>query len=384
MDFEFATAARIVFGAGRISGLGACAAEFGRKVLVVTGKDTARAQAVLDSLDADGLDAGLFSVPVEPTVDLVVSGAGAARSRGVEVVIGIGGGSAIDAAKAIAAFATNEGDPFDYLEVIGKGKPLAETPLPVIAVPTTAGTGAEVTRNAVLASPADGVKVSLRHPSMLPRVALVDPVLTWSLPPDVTAFTGLDALTQLIEPYTSRRANPMTDALCLEGIRRASRSLRLVFESGKNESAREDMALASLLGGLALANSGLGMAHGFAGPMGGMFPAPHGALCAALLPQVMRANAAALRERGDAGSTLERYRAIARVVTGSDAASIDDGIAWIEDLCRDLVIPGIRRYGIARADFPAIVDKAGQSSSAKGNPISLTAEEMTGILERAL
>ena len=383
MNFEFATAARIIFGMGRISELGTCAAGLGKKALVVTGRDTTRAGTILDRLDQAGLDAGVFAVPGEPAIELVGSGAEAARSLGAEVVIGFGGGSAIDAAKAIAALATNDGDPFDYLEVIGKGQPLANSPLPVIAVPTTAGTGAEVTKNAVLASPEHRVKVSLRHPLMLPQVALVDPALTCSLPPEVTAFTGLDALTQLIEPYTGCRANPMTDAFCLEGIRRAARSLERAFHQGDDAVARENMALASLLGGLALANSGLGMVHGFAGPLGGMFPAPHGAVCASLLPQVMRANVTALRERGHGSATLSRYQTIARIVTEYAEASIDDGIAWVENLCRKLNIPGIHSFGVEAADFPAIVEKSSRSSSAKGNPIPLTAEEMTRILERA-
>jgi alcohol dehydrogenase class IV len=383
MNFEFATAARIVFGPGRISELADYLAELGKTALVVTGRNTSRATQITGLLEESGLRADLFSVPGEPTVKVVKSGVAAARSCATDVVIGFGGGSAIDAAKAIAALATNEGDPYEYLEVIGKGNPLTSPPLPTIAIPTTAGTGAEVTKNSVLASPRHRVKVSLRHPLMLPRIALVDPELTHSLPPDITAFTGLDALTQLIEPYTSCRANPMTDGFCLEGIRRAARSLRLACEDGKNKTAREDMALASLLGGLALANSGLGMVHGFAGPLGGMFPAPHGAVCASLLPHVMRANVAALREGGDAAGTLDRYRTIAQIVTGQAEASIDEGIAWIEDLCNALQIPGIRSFGIETADFPEIVEKSSLSSSAKGNPVPLTADALTAILEHA-
>src|SRR5208282_5705063 len=227
-----------------------------------------------------------------------------------------GGGSAIDAAKAIAAMLTNKGELLDYVEIIGRGKPLTQPSAPFIAVPTTAGTGSEVTRNAVLASPEHRVKVSLRSPLMLPRVAVVDPELTYALPPAITASTGLDALTQLIEPFVCARANPMVDALCIEGIRRAARSLREVVHQNPGKSAREDMALASLFGGIALANAGLGAVHGFAGPMGGMFAAPHGALCAALLPGVMAANVAALRRRQPGGEGLRRYDEIARLLTG--------------------------------------------------------------------
>ena len=209
------------------------------------------------------------------------------------------------------------GELLDYVEIIGRGQALTKPSAPFIAIPTTAGTGSEVTRNAVLASPEHRVKVSLRSPLMLARVALVDPELTYDLPPALTASTGLDALTQLIEPFVCLRANPMTDGLCVEGMRRAARSLRVAFTDGQNKSAREDMAVASLFGGLALANAGLGAVHGFAGPIGGMFPAPHGAVCAALLPHVMTANIRALRQRAPGSEALRRYDKVARLLTGS-------------------------------------------------------------------
>ena len=218
---------------------------------------------------------------------LVRQGVELARREQCDLVIAFGGGSAIDAGKAIAALLANGGELTDYLEVIGKGQPLRHPSVPFIAVPTTAGTGSEVTRNAVLASAEHQVKVSMRSPLMLPRLAVVDPELTLELPPAVTASTGLDALTQLIEPYVSIRANPLTDGFCLEGLRRVSRSLRRAYHAGRDITAREDMSLASLLGGLALANAGLGVVHGFAAPVGGMFHAPHGAICAALLPHGM-------------------------------------------------------------------------------------------------
>src|SRR5579871_2640819 len=231
-----------------------------------------------------------FLVTGEPTVGLIRQGAAFARERGCDSVVALGGGSAIDAGKAIAALLTNPGDPLDYLEVIGGGQPLAQTPAPFIAVPTTAGTGSEVTRNAVLGSPEHGVKASLRSPLMLPCIALVDPELTYGLPPAVTASTGLDALTQLIEPYVSVRANPIVDAICVDGIQRVAHSLRRAYHDGTDRDARRDMSLASLFGGLALANAGLGVVHGFASPLGGSWKAPHGALCAAILPHGMAAN----------------------------------------------------------------------------------------------
>src|SRR5688572_10188261 len=264
MRFEFATASRVVFGQGALAEVGPLARAFGRHALVVTGGNSARAQPLCERLRSAGIEWTLTSIVHEPTTNDVVNAVGDARSARCDFVIGYGGGAALDAAKAIAALLTNDGDLLDYLEVIGRAQPLTQASAPCIAIPTTAGTGSEVTRNAVLASTAHRVKVSLRSAHMLPRLALVDPELTYSLPPATTATTGLDALTQLIEPYVSARSNPVTDALCVDGIRRAARSLRLAVEEGGNPSAREDMALASLFGGLALANAGLGAVHGFA------------------------------------------------------------------------------------------------------------------------
>jgi len=314
--FEFATANRIIFGSGAIRDVGSIAKEFGRRALIVTGRNAGRAESLSKLLKASGLDAVIFSVAGEPDIETIERGTAVAKQEKCELVISFGGGSALDAGKAIAAMAANQGELLDYLEIIGRGKALPNRPLPFIAIPTTAGTGSEVTRNAVLASPEHRAKVSLRSPLMLPRVALVDPELTLDLPPGITASTGLDALTQLIEPYVCARANPMTDALCMDGIRRAAGSLRKVFENGRDLGAREDMALASLYGGMALANAGLGAVHGLAGPIGGMFPAPHGATCAALLPHVMEMNLRALRARQPASEALRRYDEVARLLMG--------------------------------------------------------------------
>jgi alcohol dehydrogenase class IV len=311
-------------------------------------------------------------------------------------VIGFGGGSVIDLAKAAAALMTNPGDPLDYLEVIGKGQPLTERPAPCIAIPTTAGTGAEVTKNSVLASPEHKVKVSMRHPLMIPDLAIIDPECTLSMPPAVTASTGLDALTQLLEAFISKKATPMTDGLCREGLLRAVRSLRRAFENGDDLVAREDMALASLFGGLALANAGLGAVHGFAGPLGGMFSAPHGMVCAALLPHAMRANLmkvvgqTSLYSEGlSPGNTrplreacpTRRFEEFARMTGGLTA---EEGIAWLETLCSDLRVPPLATLGITEADFYAIVEKSKNSSSMKGNPVELTDAELTTILAEAL
>jgi len=384
MRFEFATATRIVFGPGTLREVGPIAAEMGSRALVVTGRTTERAAPLLDDLAAQGIGTASLTVAGEPTTEVARVGTQRAREADCDLIIGFGGGSALDTGKAIAALLTNRGDLLDYLEVVGRGQPLTRPSAPYIAIPTTAGTGAEVTRNAVLASPEHRVKVSLRSPLMLPRLALVDPELTHSLPPEVTASTGLDALAQVMEPYVSKGANPLTDALCREGMRRAARSLRQAHEHGDDARAREDMALTSLFSGLALANAGLGAVHGFAGPMGGMFPAPHGAVCGRLLPHVMALNLRALQERSPESEALRRYDEIAQILTGSGSVTARDGVAWMRDLCDMLQVPSLASYGITRGDFPAIAEKASVAGSMRGNPIQLTPDEMEEILIRAL
>ena len=374
--FEFATATRIIFGAGKLTEAAPAAATFGKHVLVVTGSNPDRAQKLLESLKKEKLKSTIHSILGEPKIADAQAGTECARQNECDVVIALGGGSAIDAGKAIAALCTNPGEPLDYLEVIGKGQPLTQPPAPFIAIPTTAGTGAEVTRNAVLASPEDRVKVSLRHPLMLPKLAIVDPKLTYNLPSKITAATGLDALTQLIEPFTCTRANPMTDALCREAIPRAARSLQRACEN-PTPAAREDMALASLYGGLALANSGLGAVHGFAAPIGGMFDAPHGAICATLLPHVMAANLKALPKDN-------RYTETAHLLTGNSSASPEEGINWIKNLVEKLNIPGLSTYGITENDFPSIIEKALDASSMKANPENLSENQLTNILRAAI
>ena len=261
-----------------------------------------------------------LAVTGEPTLELVRAGAQQAIANKCEAVVAFGGGSAIDAAKAVAALATNRGDPRDYVEVIGRGRVLEQPSLPVVAVPTTAGTGSEVTRNAVLLSRQDRVKVSLRSPFLLPTVAIVDPDLLEGAPREVLLASGLDALSQLIEPFISGRANPLTDTLAREGIRRSARALkRAVLDGTGRRAAREDLALASLMGGLCLANAGLGAVHGFAAPAGGMLEAPHGAICAALLAPVVAINLRALQTRAAAHPALPRFQEIARLLTEQPA-----------------------------------------------------------------
>ncbi len=384
LRFEFATAGRILFGVGAVDEAVPLVAGFGRRALLVTGRSAQRATAFAAALRQQAVDACHLPVSGEPTTDVVREGAALARRERCALVVGFGGGSALDAAKAIAGLLTNPGDLFDYLEVIGRGQPLTQPAAPWVAIPTTAGTGAEVTRNAVLASPPQRVKVSLRSPQLLPRLAVVDPQLTYALPPALTATTGLDALTQLIEPYVSVRANPCTDAFCREGLRRVARSLLRAYQDGRDAPAREDMALASLYGGLALANAGLGAVHGFAGPIGGMFPAPHGAVCAALLPPTMAANVRALRARQPRSPLLARFEQLAALLTGRPDVRAEAGVEWVRDLCAQLAIPGLRAYGLTGAELPDVADKAARASSMKANPVTLTSVEMLGILQSSL
>jgi len=384
MRFELATAGRILFGEGVFDQAGALAAELGKRVLLVGGSSAERIEPLLALLASEGLAVRTIAIDREPAVASALEGAEQARGFGADLVIGMGGGSVIDAAKAIAALLTNPGDPYEYLEVVGHGRPLANPAAPVVAIPTTAGTGAEVTRNSVLAAPEQKVKVSLRHLSMLPRVALVDPVLTYAIPPSVTASTGLDALTQCLEPFVSHLATPLTDGFCREGMARGARSLHCAFVDGSDVEARRDMALTSLCGGLALANARLGAVHGFAGPVGGMFDAPHGAVCARLLPFVMEANVRALQERAPSSPALTRYQEVAAILTGNPGARVAEGVAWVQALGEELSVPGFTSYGMQEGHLAEIVAKSMTSSSMKGNPIALTESELTRVLSQAL
>lgn len=384
MSFEFTTATRIIYGSGLLSEAGSAASQMGRRALLVAGSSRERASIMLDILDGAGIDVSLFQVAGEPTTEVIENGIQAARSWMADLVIGFGGGSALDAGKAIAALVTNPGEMLDYMEVIGRGISIRERPLPYIAIPTTAGTGTEVTRNAVIGSTEHRVKVSLRSPLMLPSLALVDPQLTYDLPREITASTGLDALTQLIEPYVSIKANPIVDAIAREGIQRAGRALPALARDLGDHIARDEMSLASLLGGMAMANAALGGVHGFAGPVGGMFPIPHGVVCARLLPIVMAANLAALERRNANSPVLARYQEIASWLTGEAHAGAVDGIRWVEEQVKALEIPSLGGYGLKPEHIPELVEKSTKASSMKGNPIQLTVDEMVAILEQAL
>ncbi len=382
--FEFATATRIVFGDGCLTEIGPLAGTFGKSVFVVTGSRSLRAAGVLDRvadlLGGERCACATHAVDGEPTVGAVDEATRAARESRPDVIVAIGGGSALDAGKAVAGLATNAGSVLDYLEGVGTGRTLESDPLPFIAVPTTAGTGSEVTKNAVITGDDGGFKKSFRDNRLIADVALVDPELTHTMPPDVTAASGLDALTQLIESYTSNSASPVTDALALEGIRRASSSLAGAYDGGSDREARADMALASLLGGITLANAGLGAVHGLASPLGAAYPAPHGAVCAILLPGIVSANIARARESGDE-AVLAKYRAVAEAMVG--APDVDALSGHLAELVARLRVPGLGAWGLDDAGISGVV--AGASpSSLRYNPVELTEGDLSEAVRAAL
>jgi alcohol dehydrogenase class IV len=384
MFFSFATSNRIVFGVGAIAQAATHAFRLGKKALVITGRNMDRCVELTRLLDQAKLSWRKFAVLHEPDVDLIMEGVRFARQVQSDVIIGFGGGSVIDTAKAIAALCTNTQPIEHYLEIVGDGQPLQNKPLACIAIPTTAGTGSEVTSNAVILCPEQHIKVSLRHPMMVPDLAVVDPALTRSMPPDVTAATGCDALTQLMEAFVSIKANPLTDGLCREGLPRAVRSLETAFNHGDDIEARSDMALASLFSGLALANGGLGAVHGIAGPLGGMIRAPHGALCARLLPFVVETNIDRLYRRTSPSPDLARFDELAIMLTGSLAATASDSVGWLQMLIQRLSIPGLARWGMTPSMIAELAAKAVNASSMKGNPIKLSVPELTDLIRRAL
>ena len=379
--FEFATATRIVFGAGKAIELPAMVDGWGERAVVLTGSRPDRHRELIADLP---MDVAVVTVSGEPTVDVARDAAAAAREHGAQAVIAVGGGSVIDLGKTVAMLLGNGGDPLDYLEVIGRGQPINRPSAPCAAVPTTAGTGAEVTMNAVLTSPEHGRKASVRARSMLPALALVDPLLTIDCPPAVTAASGLDALTQCLEPLVSRNRTPITDALAADGLRQAAAGLRAAYADGSDVAARTAMARCSLLGGMSLANAKLGAVHGFAGVIGGLVPVAHGAICAALLAPVTEANVRALRDRDPDNPALAAYRQAAILLTGDPDATVADGVAWIAETVRLLGIPGLTAGGLDPAMVDDIVIKTGSSSSTKGNPLDLTRQELHGALVAAL
>jgi len=391
MAFAFYSVPQVVFGVGEFRRAGEIAAGLGRVAFIIYNGSAVQAEKLVELLKAADVASSLYRQRGEPVVSGIDQAVEEARRAGCDVLIGLGGGSAIDAAKAVAALLANGGLASDYMEVVGKGQKINKAAMPWIAIPTTAGTGAEATRNAVIGLPDKNFKASIRNELLLPRVALVDPQLGVEVPPEVTARSGMDALCQLIESYTSTGASAMTDALALQGIPLAGVALPRAFHDGGDLAARQDMALAALFSGMTLTNAGLGAVHGFAAPIGANFPAPHGAVCAALLAPIMRANVTALLEHADKPAsqpTLRRYAQIGRLLAHrpelDDTSAYQYGIWKIEAMVEELAIPKLSRFGLKTEDIPAMVELAKRASSMRYNPVKLSDEALAGALSSAI
>lgn len=380
MNFEFYTASRIIFGAGTLNKLAEIAPETGSKALIVLGGGSLRNNGVVDKLSSllkkSGIEICFYEgINGEPEVETIDKGVDIALKNDVDLVIGMGGGSVIDTAKAISGIVTNGGSVLEYLEGVGTGREITKDSLPYIAIPTTSGTGAEVTKNSVILSRKQKFKKSIRSFKLIPDIALVDPELTMGVPPNITAYCGMDALTQLIEPYTSKKAKPFTDALSIYGIPFIARSLLKAVRDGSNLQARTDMALGSLLSGCALANSGLGAAHGIAASLGANFGISHGLACGILLPHVMEINM-----KAETGKFANIGEALTGMHFNDKKRAAEAGVEFVRKLAEDIGIPAnLKNFGITREDIPSIA-KGSRGSSLSGNPVDLTDEELEGFL----
>lgn len=383
INFQFATSTQIIFENGSFQKVPGLIKNLGRKVLIVSGKNQKLSNQLSVGLKNLDIEFEKFNINSEPTTHDIETGTFLAKKTGCNVIAGVGGGSVIDSAKAIAALATNTGELTDYLEVIGKAKKMEEAPLPFVAIPTTAGTGAEVTKNAVIKSIEHNVKVSLRSDLMFPTFAVLDPQLTLTMTPEITACTGVDALTHLLETFVSCQSNQFVDIICREGISRIAKYLERAYLNGNDLEARENMAMASMLGGMALANVKLGAVHGFAGPLGGMFPIPHGAVCACLLPAVMEINIAVLKEK-KLENQLLKFNEIARILTQNKNSNAENGVSWVQEMVKKLKIPSLSDFNLNSDLFPELVEKARNSSSMKGNPVELSNTQLFEILNKSM
>ena len=378
--FQFMTSSRIIFGEGALINSLSSLNQFGYSVLLVTGKDGTRAEPVVSYLKQQGMRYQQVAIHGEPLIAMVEEMAAMGRKFRPDMVLAIGGGSVLDAGKALAALIPNQGSVYDYVEVVGRNVPLQAKPLPYIAVPTTAGTGSEVSKNAVLRSAQENVKVSLRCPEMLPDLSIIDPTLTYGMDPVMSGYCGMDAFTHLMEAYVCGDPNPLTDMVCEEGLRRLAGAIIAACEDD-DPRARSDMSFAALLGGMASANAKLGAAHGLASSLGGRLDAPHGLITAQLAPYVMQENILAAREAGRA-DVLNRYRQLACILTGRMNAEISDGIQWTKRTLKRLNLPRVSEYGLCDMMFEEVAEDALLSNAIKGNPLPLNKERLLSILNQ--
>lgn len=392
-SFSISGLPRIIFGDGSIDQVPALLRQFGRRVLIVTGGKSFRAslhwQGLVDAMKGQGLSWEDMVVAEEPSPGLIDQAVRVYRHAGIEVVLGIGGGSALDAAKAIAGLLPHGNSVMDYLEGVGPELPYQGPSLPFVAVPTTAGTGSEATKNAVLSMHGpDGFKKSFRDDLLVARYAVVDPALLASCPLELIAANGMDALTQLLESFVSTRANPVTDALALSGLGYVRDGLLDWYEGNeKRADGRSGMAYASLLSGITLAQAGLGSVHGLAAPLGAFFPIPHGIACGATVAAATEMNVRALEEREPGSSALARYAQLGRLFRGKCHMDDSEARAFLVQMLKDwtarMKVPPLAAYGIRESDLNLIVANC-RGSSMKTNPVVLTDGEVKEVLLHCL
>lgn len=378
--FQFMTSTRIIFGEGALQSSLSVMNQFGYSVLLVTGQNMQRSSPIINYLQQHNMRYQHIAISGEPNITMIEESALGGRKFQPDMVVAMGGGSVIDMGKALAAIIPNQGDVYDYVEVVGRNVPLKTKPLPFIAIPTTASTGSEVTRNAVLRSGQDQVKVSLRSPDMLADVAIVDPTLTYGTDRYTSGRGAMDAFTHLMEAYVCGEPNPITDMICEEGLRRLSRSVI----SGCLEDdfdARSDLSFAAMLGGMAITNAKLGAAHGLAAALGGKLDAPHSVITARLAPHVMMENIRVAKE-ADREDVLNRYTQIAKILTGRSNAHRNDGVLWVNMMLEKLALPNLSDFGVCMTSFDLVAEDAMKSVAIKGNPLPLTKERLMYVLEQ--
>ena len=386
--FQFARLPFIYFGSGKISDLAGIAGRFGTSILLVTGEksffESPYAKSLLNQFERQSINYQHVPVKSEPSPELIDETVQAFTDKRIDVVISIGGGSVIDAGKAISAMLYKSSPVTEYLEVVGV-KDHPGTKVPFIAIPTTSGTGSEATKNAVISKVGqDGFKRSLRHENLVPDIALIDPDLSVSCPPDVTAAAGMDCFTQLTESFLSGKSNEYTDALAMEGFKAVNRSLVRCFTDGDDISARADMSFAALTSGICLANAGLGAVHGIAGTMGALLNIPHGIICGTLMAAGNQINVRELRKASGDNPALKKYATLGRMFSQKEGASddyyIDSFIDILHKMTEQLRLPRLRKYGISSDDISLICSQ----TDIKNNPVKLSPGQLAEIIERRL
>lgn len=386
--FQFSRIPRIIFRSGGLTALPHIIADSGREIILVTGKssftDTPRASEFIHVLETKGISYSIIRIPGEPSPEMIDNAVTEFRDKNAALVVAIGGGSVIDAGKAISAMMNSEGSVEDYLEEVGTREHRG-TKLPFIAVPTTSGTGSEATKNSVISRTGkNGFKKSLRHDNLVPDIALVDPELTLDCPPAITAASGMDCFTQLAEAWLSTKGNEYTDALAIEGIKAIKTSLLRSYIEGKDIDARSGMSFAALTSGICLANAGLGVVHGFASSIGGFYDIPHGLVCGTLMAVSNEITVRKLRATGSNPGALKKYATLGRIFLDeenrNDDYYITGFIRYLHDLTGKLQLPGLKSQGLEENSIEEICNITGS----KNNPVALDRDDLMEIVTRRL